>query len=284
MKNKNIISSFLFTWALLLVWCSASPSQGVPNWQEGTPSPIPEKVVDVEPVEVATITDIVVDTDGVSILKDIVVHLELTDMLSSSWPYTVFAPTNEAFTSLLEQLDITFEDLLDNKELLATIVQYHVIDGDIRAKDVLEMKDSTSVKTVWGESFILSNSDWVKINESNVIRTDIIASNGVIHLLDTVLLPPTVIDLLAKENDSGSSKDIVATALESGKFPTLIAATQAAWFVDMLIDEWPYTVFAPTEEAFATLLENLDTTAEDLILDTELLKSVVSYHVLPGVY
>jgi len=81
-----------------------------------------------------------------------------------------------------------------------------------------------------------------------------------------------------------ASWDIVEVAIANGWFPTLIAAVQAAWLVETLQGAWPFTVFAPTEEAFASLLATLNVTAEELLADTELLTSVLTYHVLPWLY
>jgi uncharacterized surface protein with fasciclin (FAS1) repeats len=76
----------------------------------------------------------------------------------------------------------------------------------------------------------------------------------------------------------------VTTAIDSGEFPTLIAAVQAAWLVDTLADWWPFTIYAPTEEAFSNLLKELHITAEELLANTELLTKVLTYHVVPGFY
>ncbi len=282
MFNKKITLLALWISALTLVGCSSTPKPTVPVKEAAKPTAEIAKEVAEPTPDNGTITDIVVATEGVSILKDIVVSLDLTDMLSSQWPYTVFAPTNEAFANLLKELDTTLKELSKDKELLKTIVQYHVLEGKVLAADVAKMKDGSSVKTVWGQEFVIYNQDGVKINDSNVISTDIMASNGIVHLLDKVLLPPSVIKMLSDNEES--KKTIVARAMDSGNFPTLIAAVKAAWLVDMLSDEGPYTVFAPTEEAFAALLAKLDVTAEELLADTEMLKSVLAYHVLPGTY
>ena len=282
MFNKKLLTSMLVLSSLALVGCWSAPTPSPDTWSAW--NQVDKKMVDEAPKEEApkawSITDIVVATEWVSILKDIVVSLELTDMLSNWWPYTVFAPTNEAFTKLLGQLDMTYEELTADKDILKTIVQYHVLEGKVYAEDVLKMADGSSVKAVNGQSFIVSNKNGVMVNDSKVISTDIEASNWVVHLIDTVLVPASVSKML----DPETKKTIAVRAMDSGNFPTLIAAVQAAWLVDMLNDEWPYTVFAPTEQAFAALLSEMDMTAEDLLADTDLLKKVLAYHVLPGVY
>jgi uncharacterized surface protein with fasciclin (FAS1) repeats len=123
----------------------------------------------------------------------------------------------------------------------------------------------------------------VKIDNANVIGADISASNGVVHLIDSVLLPPSVLESLSLPTDRGEN-DIATVAIESAQFPTLIAALEAANLVEALQADGPFTVYAPTEEAFTELLANLGLTAEELLANTELLTSVLTYHVVPGFY
>jgi uncharacterized surface protein with fasciclin (FAS1) repeats len=122
------------------------------------------------------------------------------------------------------ELGLTFDELAANEELLSTIVLYHVIEGAVPASAVLAMEDGTQAPTLNGESITISNENGVMVDQSTVIVTDIMASNGVIHLIDTVLLPQSVRDALSAE----AQGTVVETAIESGQFPTLVAAIQAA--------------------------------------------------------
>lgn len=230
-----------------------------------------------------SIVDIVVDTPDVSILKDVVLELGLEETLAGEWPFTVFAPTNEAFQALLDQLDMSFEELAANPELLETVVLYHVVPWNITESDVAGLTQWTLVETVGWESVRVNNWNGVAIDDSNVIATDILATNGTIHLIDEVLLPPSVRMSLWLPTDRGDA-NLVDTAVNNGSFPTLVAAVQAAWLVDTLANEWPFTVYAPTEAAFADLLATLDLTAEELLADTDLLTDVLTYHVVPWFY
>ena len=230
-----------------------------------------------------TIVDVAIGNDAFSTLVDIVVELDLVDTLSSDGPFTVFAPTNEAFTNSLNALGLTLQDLLDDPDLLKTIVLYHVVEGKVSSKDVSKLTQGTLVQTVQGESIQIDNVGGIAIDESNVIIPDVRASNGVIHAIDSVLLPPSVREALELDTIRGED-DIVTTAIDSGAFPTLVAAVQAAGLVDTLQGDGPFTVFAPTEEAFAQLLEDLDMTADELLADTDLLTSVLTYHVIPGFF
>lgn len=112
----------------------------------------------------------------------------LVDVLSGKGPFTVFAPTEEAFKKLPKG---TLESLLkpENKQKLISILTYHVVPGKVMAADVLKLKNGTAVKTVQGQTIKITNKEGVKVNSSKVVTTDIACSNGVIHVIDTVLLP-----------------------------------------------------------------------------------------------
>ena len=108
----------------------------------------------------------------------------LVDTLKGSGPFTVFAPTDEAFAKLPPG---TVESLLKDKEKLTKILLYHVVPGSVMAKDVVRLK---SAKTVQGASVqIRAGGGKVMVDNANVVKTDIAASNGVIHVIDTVIIP-----------------------------------------------------------------------------------------------
>jgi uncharacterized surface protein with fasciclin (FAS1) repeats len=127
-----------------------------------------------------------------------------------------------------------------------------------------------SAKTVLGESVsIKEDMGKVNINDAKVILPDVESSNGVIHVIDSVLLPPEKLS------------DIIDTAIADGRFTTLVAALEAAGLVDTLKSEGPFTVFAPTDEAFAKLPAG---TVENLLKpeNLETLKSILLYHAVSG--
>jgi uncharacterized surface protein with fasciclin (FAS1) repeats len=107
----------------------------------------------------------------------------LVDTLKSKGPFTVFAPTDAAFARLPKG---TLEALLKDKEKLTAILTYHVVPGDVRAADVVKLDKA---RTVQGQDVTIDAADGVKINDANVIKADIACSNGVIHVIDAVLLP-----------------------------------------------------------------------------------------------
>ena len=188
---------------------------------------------------------------------------DLVDALKGDGPFTVFAPTDEAFANLPEG---TVETLLkpENKALLTAILTYHVVPGNLQAEDVV---GGTPLKTLNGQKITLDTSDGVKVDGANVVKTDISTTNGTIHVIDAVIMP--------------STKDIIDTAIEAGSFKTLAAALGAAELVETLKGDGPFTVFAPTDDAFAALPEG---TVESLLKpeNKAKLQAVLTYHVVPG--
>jgi transforming growth factor-beta-induced protein len=232
-------------------------SNGVIHVLDGVLLP-PEKLSDIVDTAVA---------DGrFTTLVAAVQAAGLVETLKGEGPFTVFAPTDEAFAKLPAG---TVENLLkpENLETLKSILLYHVISGKLMAQDVTMLE---SAKTVLGESVsIKEDMGNVNINDAKVILPDIETSNGVIHVIDSVLLPPEKLS------------DIVDTAIADGRFTTLVAALEAAGLVDTLKSEGPFTVFAPTDEAFAKLPAG---TVENLLKpeNLETLKSILLYHVVSG--
>jgi transforming growth factor-beta-induced protein len=210
------------------------------------------------------IVDTAVSAGSFKTLVAAVQAAELVDALKGEGPLTVFAPTDEAFAKLPKG---TVEALLKDKAKLQKILKYHVVAGRVMAADVVKLK---AAKTLLGSSVrVDSGANGVAINSAKVVKADITCSNGVIHVIDTVLLPPA-------DNDA---KDLVETAVAAGSFKTLVAALQAAELVDALKGEGPLTVFAPTDEAFAKLPRG---TVEALLKDKAKLQKILKYHVVSG--
>ena len=192
----------------------------------------------------------------------------LVETLKGKGPFTVFAPTDAAFAKLPEG---TVANLLkpENRAQLVAVLTYHVVPGKVMAADVVKLK---SAKTVQGQEIAVKVTDGkVTVDAANVVKTDIACSNGVIHVIDSVMLPPA----------EAPAADIVDTAVAAGSFKTLVAAVKAAGLVETLKGEGPFTVFAPTDEAFAKLPEG---TVADLLKpeNKEKLVAILTYHVVPG--
>lgn len=115
----------------------------------------------------------------------------LVDALKSSGPLTVFAPTDDAFNKLEASKPGTIASLMqpESKETLAGILKYHVIQGKIMASDVLGLGTGSQLNTLLGEPITLTINEGVQVNDATVVQTDIECSNGVIHVIDTVILP-----------------------------------------------------------------------------------------------
>jgi len=187
----------------------------------------------------------------------------LIETLKGEGPFTVFAPTDEAFAKLPKG---TVESLLkpENKSELIAVLTYHVVPGKVMADKVTGLKFA---ETVNGQRVDIAVKDGtVMIDGATVIKADVAASNGVIHVIDRVILP--------------SSQNVVEVARENG-FSTLAAAIEAAGLTETLSGKGPFTVFAPTDAAFAKLPKG---TLERLLMPenkAELAK-ILTYHVVPG--
>ena len=137
-----------------------------------------------------TIVDVAAAAGDFTTLVAAVQAAGLTETLSGPGPFTVFAPTDEAFASALETLGLTADELLADTDTLTSILTYHVIAGEVPSSTVVTM-DGQSVETVNGADVMISvEGDAVMVNDATVTAVDIPASNGVIHVIDSVLLPP----------------------------------------------------------------------------------------------
>lgn len=189
---------------------------------------------------------------------------DLVDALEGKGPFTVFAPTDEAFAKLP---DGTLEDLLkpQNKGKLRNILKYHVVSGTLMANDVL---GGSGADTLNGQMIDFTAKDGkVTVDNALVVKTDIQCSNGVIHVIDAVILP--------------ASDNIVETARKAEMFNTLLIAATKAGLAETLAGEGPLTVFAPTDEAFAKLPAG---TLDNLLQpqNREQLANILKYHVVSG--
>jgi len=210
--------------------------------------------------------DIVDTAIGAGSFKTLVAAVQaagLVDTLRGKGPFTVFAPTDEAFAKLPKG---TVEELLkpENKAKLTSILTFHVVPGAVMAKDV---KSGPAVTANGQRVEIVVKDGKVMIENATVKTADVAASNGVIHVIDTVIMP--------------SQDTIVQTAVKAGKFTTLATLLEKAGLVGALQGPGPFTVFAPTDEAFAKLPKE---TVESLLKpeNIEQLKKILTYHVVQG--
>jgi uncharacterized surface protein with fasciclin (FAS1) repeats len=243
--------------------------------------------------EAGTLVDVVVATEALSILEAAVIKADLAATLSSEGPFTVFAPTDDAFVALLDILGDDYNGLddFDTEEeiaLLKDILLYHVLAAEVKAADLAAgsvptaLADNSIEVIASGDTFVIGDASETN---ANITATDIMASNGVAHTIDKVLLPQSAIDFVA----SLQLKTIVDTAVATDDLSLLVdALVQAdAGLVETLSGDGPFTVFAPTNAAFAALLDVLGDDFNSLAdFDTEeekaLLVKVLTYHVVAG--
>merc|ERR1719181_904426 len=203
---------------------------------------------------------------------------DLVDTLSGKGPFTVFAPTNEAFAKLPKG---TLDNLLkpENKQQLVDILTYHVVAGDVNKADLMDMD---MLQTVEGKNVTVRVADGgVLINSAKVTSADNDASNGVVHIIDAVLMPPSPPAPTPPAPTPAPLPTIPALATADKDLSTLVAALKAADLVDTLSGKGPFTVFAPTNEAFAKLPKG---TLDNLLKpeNKKQLVDILTYHVAPG--
>lgn len=202
--------------------------------------------------------------------------LELTDLDITldnlDGTFTVFAPTDAAFAALPEG---TLEALLDDPETLSDILLYHVIvDAQVLADAAISVANSESpfVTMANGARAGLSIDEGLLINLSKVTTTNVLADNGVIHIIDKVMLPPAEM--------GEPTMNIVETAVDAGNFTTLVDALVAAGLDDDLANEdATFTVFAPTDAAFAMIPEDV---LAAIVADIDVLTEILTQHVVAG--
>ncbi|MEO1272905.1 MAG: fasciclin domain-containing protein [Myxococcota bacterium] len=223
-------------------------------------------VRDIGP-QLGTIPEVLEDDEGnrFTTLLDAVTTAGLADTLSSPGPFTLFAPTNGAFRDLPEG---TLDGL--TPEQLRDILLDHVVSGSTLAES---LSDGQTIETEAGNTLTITidEDSNVFINDTiQIIETDILASNGVIHVIDAVLLPPPP--------PLGTIPEVLTA---DGRFGTLLTAVTTAELADTLSGDGPFTLFAPTDDAFAALLEALEIDA-DALLARDDLADILLYHVVEG--
>jgi uncharacterized surface protein with fasciclin (FAS1) repeats len=241
-----------------------------------------------------------------STLVSAVVEADLVDTLNSEGPFTIFAPTNDAFAAIDAD---TLSTVLADKDLLTSILTYHVIAGESLSAE--DLGTAGTKATVNGGELSFS-ADGIDIAGSTAICSDVPTSNATVHIIDTVLLPQEALDALAAPmEDDAMEEDVMEDAMlgafgpgctavpadGEGSFAgmaddpagtaasnnpvlsTLVSAVVEADLVDTLNSEGPFTIFAPTNDAFAAIDAD---TLSTVLADKDLLTSILTYHVIAG--
>ena len=192
-----------------------------------------------------------------------VVQADLLATLQGPGPFTLFAPTDQAFSDA--GIDLGALDTPEGKATLSDILLYHVVSGEVPAADVT---DCMSANAVNGQPLSFTVGDSVKVNDATVSSTDVITTNGLIHVIDKVLMP------------SDTPNDIPRTAQCTGVHNSLVAGVVQAELLETLQGNGPFTLFAPTDQAFADA--GIDLAALDTPEGKAALSDILLYHVVSG--
>ncbi len=295
MRKRFSIIALVAVFALIVAACSSDDSS--------------DETTTTVASESTTVLDLAVEAGQFSTLVAAVEAAGLVDTLSGEGPFTVLAPTDAAFEAAFEALGITAEELLADTETLTTILTYHVL-GQAADSQLVSTLDGQEVPTVQGESISITvDGGTIFINETaEVVSADLEADNGIVHVINQVILPPSVAEALGvaapEETTTTTTVPETTTTTEAPADPTiaeivvelasgdpaeftvLLAAVQAAdpSILEALSNpDATLTVFAPTDEAFAAAFEALGIAPEDLLEDTETLNAILTYHVLGSV-
>jgi len=215
--------------------------------------------------ETTTIIDVIEDNESFAIIAGALNNSSLNAVLTGNEMHTVFLPTDQAFENMSED---AFEELIADPSALEQVLLYHVANGTLMTEDLANV---SNVTTLQGSQLPVNVTDeGIFVGDAEVTQANITADNGVIHVIDTVLIPP--------EGPAGEN-DIIETATQEGNFTTFLLAVGAANLTEDLKGEGPYTIFAPTDEAFNALP---DGTVEALLNDTDALTETLHYHMADG--
>jgi transforming growth factor-beta-induced protein len=260
-----------------------------------------------ETTSTATIADVVMASTSASTpeFTTLLAAVQAADpaflqMLSDPTAHvTVFAPTDTAFNDLLTSMNMSAADLLANKALLDTVLAYHVVPGVFDAASVVNL-DGALLGTALPENAltIKVDGDKVMVNDATVVTADVKAANGVVHVIDKVLVPTNVNDIAAQmttmmemtpdpmATPAGSIADTVVTSASAStpEFSTLLAAVEATdpAVLTTLSNAGSYTVFAPTDAAFSAAFTAMNVKPADVLADKANLTDILLYHVIPG--
>ena len=247
---KRIFPMAIVALSMVFVFASCSKDE------EDTPQKEPRSIVETASGD-----------NQFSILTEALTKAGLVSALEGTGPFTVFAPTNDAFNELFSQLGVSgISDL--SAEVLTPILLNHVVEGSVKAADVTTGYVNTLNNAGPNQNLVqvyLETSNGVMVDGSKVIIADVMASNGVIHAIDKVILPATVVN----------------HAIKNANFSILVQAVVKAGLVDALNQPGPFTVFAPTNDAFNALFATLGVSGI-ADLTAEQLTPILLYHVVSG--
>lgn len=215
-----------------------------------------------------SVLEIITSEPQLSTLASVVAATGLDEVLMQRGSYTIFAPTNDAFEAVPAGV---LESLLADPSALRGVVSYHVVPGALVAANVVQGQAAT---TLFGEDIDFDGATIIAgLNTADIITVDLMGTNGIVHLIDSVILPSSLPLGMPEELDN-----LVELVTSEPQFSTLATALEAADLLDVLRNG-TFTVFAPTNDAFAAVPREA---LNDLLADPDALRSVLTYHVLVG--
>ncbi|CEM36638.1 unnamed protein product [Vitrella brassicaformis CCMP3155] len=268
---------------------STTPTPTPPAAPTPSPTPMAEPATPVEETPPSvTIADLAASEPRLSTLLAAVEAAGLMEDLRGPGPITLFAPTNEAFAAIPN-----FQEISADTEILSQILKYHVIPARLTSSDLtaqLAEAEVIETRTALGaeETVTVTGEDGDILINGNVrvVQPDITASNGIVHIVDSVLIPQLPAQLPEVETAAPPEAEELPALLDvaqaTPELSSLVTAVEAADFSELLSQDGPFTVFAPTNEAFTGLGETYNALLEPQAEDD--LKTVLAYHVVGGTF
>ncbi len=253
MKFRNrILLAVSLVFMVVLAACATgtsteTPATRTPRAETATPeatAEVVEPIVEETPIaeattEVSNIVETAVAGSDFTVLVQAIEAAGLVEALSAPGPFTVFAPTDAAFTALLEALGMTAEELLANTELLTSVLLYHVVAGSANAADLTNGQTLTTLAGL--DLTVTIDGATVMINNATVIVADIATSNGVIHVIDTVLLPTEVTEIATSSVEMTEEAMVEMTeeaiVVEATEVPVVVAPATVITNVCLVADQ-----------------------------------------------
>lgn len=217
----------------------------------------------------------------------------LVPVFAENGPFTVFAPTDAAFQSLLEDLDIEFEALAEDYELLLSVLLNHVLPGHFDAEALSAQAGIPLASGFAGNTLSIEREEGLSVNGAAIIEADIEASNGIVHVIDHVLVPDpeagsleTLLLIVPEESIAEAVETIAATGNDplEREFEVFLMVLEETDLLATFENEAAFTIFAPTDAAFEAYADAAGVPLTELLEDTAALTEILLYHVVPFPY
>mmetsp|Transcript_8370 Transcript_8370/g.9305 ORF Transcript_8370/g.9305 Transcript_8370/m.9305 type:complete len:535 (-) Transcript_8370:82-1686(-) len=261
---------------------------------------VPKELAEEEEPDINSIIDVAQSTDDLSNLVSLIVVADpsIADALSSPGNYTVFAPSNLSFQNLFDQFNVdaaALGELDKTTGILTTFLKYHVVQGVYKSSDIV---DGLEVTTLQGEDVTLNLSDnsttGFAVNDIEILAADVFADNGVVYVINGVLVPKELAEeeepeaIIPESNvtefeepSAELSDTVVDIAIGDPDLSILVDLVVQTNLTEVLSAAGPYTIFAPSNDAFLGVLDDVSDLS---VLDDETIAALLQYHVVEGLY